>query len=142
MNLPPFLVRITAFAVPVVVICCGPGCNQGPNFTTVPVSGKITVDGTPLPAGQVTYTFVGEGVGVPSGGAIKDGEYMIYTGGKAGAPVGKYKVTVTPVMMPSADGKMPKTNFNSKFSEPSKTTLTVDVTATPPPNAYDLKLTK
>jgi hypothetical protein len=45
--------------------------------------------------------------GVMAVGPINSaGDYTIMTGGKNGAPVGQYKVAVSPPTMPSPDGKM------------------------------------
>jgi hypothetical protein len=112
---------------------------------TVPVSGKVTIDGQPLTAGQVSFIAFDKqekGGGMSSGQIDPTGGYVIHTGGKEGVPPGRYKVTVTPSMMPSGDNKMPSVPFNPKFTDASKTTLIVNVSANASPGAYDLKLTK
>jgi hypothetical protein len=118
------------------------GC--GSSVAVVPVTGKVTVDGQPLTAGQVSLVPLEAKPGaVASAGAIDaNGDYVIYTGGKTGAPPGKYKVTVTPAMLPSGDNKKPVIPFNQKFGDATKTTLSIDVVSSPAPGAYDLKLTK
>jgi hypothetical protein len=111
----------------------------------VPVQGKVTIDGQPVTSGQVSYLPTDqESKGGMSAGQIgSEGEYIIYTAGKAGAPPGKYKVTVTPSMVPAEGAKkMPSTPFNSRYSDVKKTPLTKEVTSTPAPGAYDLKLTR
>jgi hypothetical protein len=121
-----------------------PGCG-GPSISVVPVSGKVTVDGHPVTAGNVSYVPVGkEGAPALSAGQIEsDGSYTIHTGGKTGAPVGKYKVTVTPSMVPTPGAtKMPEAPFNHKFRDPQQTPIAIEVTANAAAGAYDLKLTK
>lgn len=149
------LLRRFGWLLVVVGVGLLPGCGKKlpPMF---PVSGKVTVDGKPLTGGQVT--LVPPDLKIPSGensqpdqpsigtsaGTIdSNGEYKIYTAGKEGAPLGKYKVTVTPTMMPSADPKKPPpSGFNQKFSNVRTTTLQIEVVESPAPGAYDLKLTK
>jgi hypothetical protein len=145
-----------AILVVLVAIGLAPGCGKKlPPMT--PVSGKVTVDGQPVTAGQVSLVSdVGmptqekktEGqdstlaVGPSVGQIGSDGTYKVFTSGKEGAPLGKYKVTVTPPMMPSADNKAPAGNYSRKYSDSKNTPLKIEVIANAPPGAYDLKLTK
>jgi hypothetical protein len=122
------------------------GCrsSQAPQF---PVRGKVTVDGQAVPGGNVSLIpqpppTDGKSAGFSAGQIDSSGNYIIYTGGKEGAPLGKYKVTVTPPMMPSSDGKPPTTAYNRDFSDPAKTTLVIEVVASPGAGAYNLELTK
>ena len=62
-----------------------------------PVKGKVIVDGKPYTGGGFVkltpYTEQAAGPAVPSDGKIDpNGNYEIFTGGKSGAPPGKYKV--------------------------------------------------
>jgi len=112
-----------------------------------PVQGKVTVGNTPLTAGEVRFfpETPKPGVALESNAAIaSDGSYTIKTNGKPGAPLGKYKVTVS---MPPADpnvpppAKAPPRPFNVSFEGPDSTTLQLEVVASPSPGQYDLKLT-
>jgi hypothetical protein len=115
------------------------GCGDKTSVKTVPVRGKVTVGNEPVAEGNVSLIPTSKDAkSGMSAGQIKNGEYVIYTGGKEGAPEGQYKVTVTPSMMPSSGGGAPKTPFNSKYSDVNKTTLTLTV----PSANYDLKLDK
>lgn len=118
------------------------------------VAGKVTVDGKPLTAGMVSL-IPDVGIDPPkvkskavragssSGQIDSDGTYKIYTGGKAGAPLGKYKVTVSPSMVPPPDAKTaPPASFNSKYSNAVETPLRIEVVANPKEGQYDLKLKK
>jgi len=94
----------------------------------------------------------------PIGAIGSDGSYKIQTNGKPGAPLGKYKVTVSvlsgggdsaaeadPANMKAGATGGPKEQakpYNPRFESPSDTPLTIDVTASPSPGAYDLKLTR
>src|SRR5262249_38129203 len=102
------------------------GC--GSSVAVVPVSGKVTVGSQPVAAGQVSCfsTSSQEEVKEMMTGTIdSSGEYTMRTGRRSGAPVGKYKVTVTPPMMPSPDGKPPATPFNAKYMGSQTTPLTI-----------------
>lgn len=138
-----------------VVVCLGIASGCGKNLPPMsPVSGKVTVNGQPLTAGQVTL-IPDTGVptqentkdrtptaGLSTGPIGSDGTYKIFTVGKEGAPAGKYRVTVTPTMMPSADPKTaPAIGFNQKFSDTRNTPLKIEVPS-PAAGAYDFKLTK
>lgn len=116
------------------------GCSGGNAVELVPVRGKVTVGGAPVTEGNVSFLALTptEGkVGI-SAGQIANGEYVIYSEGKAGVPAGTYKVTVTPGMVPMAGGGAPTTPFNKKYSNPATTPLKFVV----PSDNYDLKLEK
>jgi hypothetical protein len=127
------------------------GCG-GSSVKLVPVSGKVTVGGQPVTSGQVSFVPVTEGEGVnakaapgsaPASGQIEaSGEYKLFTNGKEGAAPGKYKVTVTPSMMPTGGTKAPTAPFNAKFSDIKQTPLTKEVASGAAAGAYDLNLTK
>lgn len=137
------------------LVALGPvsGCGQKlPPLA--PVSGKVTVDGQPLTAGQVTLIpdviiskqetkIETQTPGVSIGQIDSTGAYKIVTNGKPGAPPGKYKVTVTPPMIPSSDSKSaPAGGFNRKYSKARETPLRIEVVPDAPPGKYDLKLSK
>lgn len=53
------------------------GCNSGPAMpTTYPVSGAVTLDGQPMPAGSIVFDSA-DGKGQPAGGGIKDGAFSL-----------------------------------------------------------------
>jgi hypothetical protein len=123
------------------------GC--GSRTPLAPVAGKVTLDGQPVTGGQVTLVSVGDAAKVDPKGSLSagqidsGGQYKIFTGGKEGAPLGQYKVTVTPSMVPAPDAtKAPTVPFNAKFMNVRDTPLTVEVVDNPAPGRYDLKLTR
>lgn len=132
------------------------GCGKEGGRSLASVSGKVTVDGKPLSGGHVTFlpdVAIGpEGLkeaskmkttGASVGEIGPDGTYKIYTGGKEGAPLGKYKVTVSPSMVPAPDATgAPATGFDKKYSDAHDTPLRKEVVASAKPGDYDLKLTK
>lgn len=144
------LVHLAVFVGLALVLGCG---KDNPMSS---VSGKVTVDGKPLSGGSVSFIPDvppgEEGIkeaskaatsGLSAGSIGSDGTYKIYTAGKEGAPLGKYKVTVSPRMAPPPDAtEAPPLEFDKKYSDAQKTPLRKEVVASPKAGDYDLKLTK
>jgi hypothetical protein len=132
------------------------GCQKAE--TLYPVKGKVLLDKEPLKAGLVTYVpeaAKDTKAKSPSGQIQSDGTYTLMTDGKAGAPAGKYKVTImttTPGMGGSVEvdpnkpqlgplnpqGQGPQ--INEKYKSVATTDLTKEVSPTASADAYDLKL--
>jgi hypothetical protein len=131
-------------AVILFTILAGLGLGCGKNDSTpetVPVSGKVTVDNQPVAEGQVSFVPFDkeQKTGAACTGRIDStGGYVMYTGDKNGVPPGRYKVTVTPVMVPTGNNKMPTVPFDKKYSDSKNTPIIVTV----PGGDYDLKLSK
>jgi hypothetical protein len=127
------------FAAVVLAVGCG-GKQPPKNF---PVSGTITMDDQPVTSGQVSFIPASDKQAPAdlSAGKIENGQYKIFTGGKEGAPLGSYKVTVTPSMVPPQGGGAPP-QLPANYSDPSKTVLKIEVVENPSAGAYDLKLKK
>jgi hypothetical protein len=122
------------------------GCDSGP--TLYPVKGKVSVGGAPLTSGIVMFapdTGRGnkESVG-PIGTIEPDGSYKLTTNGKAGAPAGWYKVTVSTNAPPKegASSAPPESPVyvNPVYSDPKATPLSFEVIDSPQEGRYDLKL--
>lgn len=126
------------------------GCGGGDeSLETAPVSGRVTMDGAPLPGVQVTVEPIAEGsTANPGTGSFgktdDDGRYelRLMTSDETGAVVGKHKVRiVTPEPEEYAQNDI--TEFvdpiPSKYN--SDTTLTLDVPAEGTDKA-DFALTK
>jgi hypothetical protein len=120
------------------------GCG---GLKLVPVSGKVTLDNKPVHGGGVSFipdASKGNTARVSCVGRINaQGRYELTTtavkgsdSGK-GAPLGWYKVTLL-TTLPGA----PEIKVHSKYLDPDKTPLSIEVVADPAPGAYDLKLTK
>lgn len=138
---------IRRFLVPrcrlLVLFAAVVGCNpSGASLT--PVKGKVTVDGQPVTSGHVVYvpTDATDTAGLSAGTIDSNGEYTISTGGKSGAPLGKYKVMVSPNTVPVQGATAPAGAFNAQYQDPKKTPLTKEVVSSAAPGAYDLQLTK
>ncbi len=116
------------------------GCSDSKGMT---VTGKVTVDGSPLSQGEVSYHS--------SGGAGADAVLLTAAVDAQGnytmvAPVGTYKVTVFAEEPRSSEGAdayaLPKYLVAAPFRSPDTTPLTVEVKAGAEADAYDLKVTK
>jgi hypothetical protein len=141
----PFLRPARAVLAVVACLTLALGCSGGKKATLAPVTGTVTVGGQPLTSGQVSFVPTTKDVqaaGLSAGTIDSSGKYTIYTDGKAGAPLGTYKITVTPSMMPTADGKPPTMPFNNKYRDIATTSLTKEVIASPEAGRYDLSLEK
>ena len=127
----------------ILAIACT-GCGPKPE-KLVPVSGKITIQGAPLPYGRLALT-PGEGNTTKSQpiGKVQDGTYTIETDGKPGAPVGAYRVAIFAIKESTqADGyKPPVWAASQEYSDPGKSGIILNVLETPSPNVYDIELTK
>jgi hypothetical protein len=81
----------------------------------VPVSGKVTQGGKPVTSGLVVYSAVksGDKLMAITGQIKEDGTYALQTDGKDGAPLGKYKVFISPMAGPPTPptGPGPKKEF-------------------------------
>jgi hypothetical protein len=127
---------------------------------TVPVSGKVTLDGQPLGGVMITYhpdaakgNKADLGVNAQSG---DDGSYTLQTFTRAntpvsGAPVGAYVVTVAPGMPAMSTGTPDPKNpppvpkmaaVPQKYLDQKSSPLHVEVVASAEAGRYDLKLTK
>jgi hypothetical protein len=133
---------------------CG-GDSTAPTEKLVPVSGKVTMkDGTPLTTGAVHLwpqpDTNSETALYPGGMIDENGNYEVMTSGQKGAPLGKYKITVSTKAPPGPgsspppvfDPSKPPPDLSAKYSERYKTELSYDVVEHPAAGAYDLKVDK
>ena len=112
----------------------------------MPVEGTVKLsNGTPLTKGEVTFHPDVEGGNsqkypdLPRGKIGGDGKYTLSTGGKPGAPVGKYKVTVNPTAGEApTDYSVPKEVIEKSATSASTTSIKKEVTATPSAGQYDV----
>jgi hypothetical protein len=130
-----------------VLICLGlaQGCAKK-QVPLAPVSGKVTVDGQAITSGQVSLIplekTADSSAGLSAATIDSSGAYTISTGGKPGAPQGKYKVTVTASMVPAGGTAPPVAPFNRVYQDSAQTTLRIEVINNPEDGRYDLKLTR
>jgi hypothetical protein len=143
---------LLAFAL--VVASVAPGCGDTSGVgRTLPVAGRITVDGTPLTASTRVILFKPDAARgnaspwEPTGTVDNQGNYTLNTKGRRGAPPGWYKVSVTAVEAASnaVKGKRtqlptPKSLVPARYGQATTTPLAIEVVESPGPDAYDLKL--
>jgi hypothetical protein len=143
--------RIVSLCIGVVLMLCG--CGEDPNNPSklIAVSGKVFLDGRPLTAGVISFVpDEGNPYRVePSAPVGASGEYQLTTGGRAGAPPGKYKVCVTLGELEREKlhkqalnkRKPPTSEIRRVYAVAATTPLAAEVVAHPPDSAYDLTLT-
>jgi hypothetical protein len=123
------------------------GCGAGSKTKLHPVSGKITMNGKPLALGSVSFRPMkdkGNTSTLDPGGEIEqDGTYLVFTQAGEGVPAGWWKVIVSArdPIDPKDPYKPTKSHIPAKYELLDKTDLMVQVEESPPPGAYDLKLT-
>lgn len=67
--------RYAHYSLPaLIVLCSAIGCGGGSGPATYPVSGTVSMDGEPIPKGQIVLRDP-EGTIVSAGGTIIDGEF-------------------------------------------------------------------
>jgi hypothetical protein len=72
----------------VLILLVAAGCRARPKYATATVSGKITIDGVPVPKGAITFTPLRGTTGASVGSEIKAGQYRCSL-----VPRGKLNVT-------------------------------------------------
>jgi len=126
----------------VLVSGCG-GESQPELPRTVPVSGKVVLNGEPLASAAVQFLSIGNTAGSDGRGTTDEsGTYQLkQVGGATGVPPGEYKVVVSQLAL--AGGKPIQTgpdapppieqgameSLPAKYSSPVETTLTASVPA-------------
>jgi hypothetical protein len=122
------------------------GCDKSGVGRTLPVSGKVTVNGQPLSKGTLAFKpddSKGNTLKIEPGGDIENGTYVLFTNGKPGAPPGWYKVVIVGTQeIDSTNPTAVKPMVAPVYSDPQKTTLLVEVTDSPKEGAYDFLISK
>src|SRR5688500_4201280 len=121
------------------------GCGE----RLLPVKGKITLNGTPLPPGHAFIYFVpdtskgSKDTRFSSFKLSPTGEFELSTQGKDGLPLGWYKVVIyaTKTEPPSSPiGWTPDWIVPEKYTTAETSDLSVEVVAEPEPGRYDFDL--
>ena len=114
--------------------CWGCGPSQGTMPSLIPVKGKVTYKGQPLSTGTVHFEPDGYGR-VGSGKLQSDGTYVLSTVKDAdGVVAGAHKVFIT-----EPDKKLAKDRAFRKYTQPSSSKLTAEVTPDATEFNFDLK---
>jgi hypothetical protein len=117
------------------------GCKKDKVGKLVPVSGTVTAGGDVVNGGLVNYIPEEKKLRNVSvvGKIDKNGTYTLETNGKSGAPLGKYKITVS-TNTPGAGNS--DVQVNQIYQMDNTTTLTKEVTESAAKGYYDLHLEK
>ena len=127
------IVSVVAIACGLMASGCGPG---GP--ATYPVTGTATLDGQPIPEGDIIFADAAK-LSPPSAGKIKDGKFTAnVTAGKKNVEIRASKMMPLPGGQTGAMGEkeMPQDYIPAKYN--SQTELTMEVSSGP--NTQDFKL--
>ncbi len=121
---------------------CGPTDPDEANI--LPVSGKVTYKGKPVPKG--TITFHSDGGRMATGEIQEDGSYSLTTARSGdGAVAGHHRVSIMategdPSLMPSSPGYVrPKNLVPTKYNQPDQSGLEANVTEEGKEINFDLK---
>lgn len=127
----------------IALATCFAGC--GGRFEAK-LNGKVTLDGEPLPTGNVTFRPTEVGGSAAYARIDESGYYAVQTGRDYGLPAGTYNVTVMarekPAVQYGKDGAPPPSGKQITpdwYHSANTSGLTVDVK--PGSNRYDIELT-
>lgn len=84
----PWPIYCVLFALTVFIA----GCSDDNMLPKAPLTGVVTLDGNPIPNGEILFYPLEGTRGSVSGGAIKDGKYI--ADGRGGVPLGTHKVEI------------------------------------------------
>lgn len=123
--------QLTSLAI-AILAAATLGCGQSSDLDKVVVRGMVTLDGQPIPNGEVRFIPTNGTKGPVSGGPIKDGAYMAQ--GRGGVPVGEHRVEIKafraagkPGQSISPEGGPAEQYLDRRFNE--QTTLTAKIDA-------------
>lgn len=129
------------------------GCGGGAGDGLVPVAGVVSLDGQPL--AHATVSFAPQGATGGHGGSGRtdsSGRYQVTTPyGKKGLEEGAYKVAISRRLNPDGTPPPPdekpiesnaKEHLAPRYSDPARTQLTANVSASSPTTNFDLQSKK
>jgi len=113
------------------------------------VSGKVTYQKKVLTTGNVVFSPDASKGNTSKESAFgfigPDGSYSLATNGRDGAPLGWYRVSVDPLGMPKESPPLgapapTAPPINAKYKKTDTSGISIEVTETPKPGAYDIEL--
>jgi len=122
------------------------GCREEVSGLTA-VRGRVTLDGQPLLSGSVSLRPE-DGMAAwerPTGMIDAQGNFVIYTQQREGAPPGKYRVIVFATeAVTAADGSphpgLPRSLIPARYNDPAKSPLHIEVPSSANSGTFDLEL--
>lgn len=153
----PAIVSYAFFVSGFLVVGCSGGSAE--SYKVVPLTGKVTMNGSPLAEADVQ--FIPQGTTLPdffgsAGRTNGEGSYVAFSGNREGIPPGKYKVTVKKWVGPDGKAVAPNEGMDINqlkasgsaqegvpvlYSDPNQTTteVTIAETGMPPPFNIEIK---
>jgi hypothetical protein len=142
------------------------GCGGGGGPSLAKVTGRVTLDGTPVEGAAVQFHLQAEKGTVPAAGTTdKDGKFTLNSAGRDGAPIGMCVVTVSKIAggfkvdsshPPTAEDMMrmgkaqatkdgdrseaAKNQLPEKYNNPGTSGLTADVVKDGSKNVFEFPL--
>ena len=136
---------VKPLAAGVLTLLCSLGCGKSSGLEKVVVSGVVTLDGQPVPNGEIRFIPTAGTIGPVSGGAIKDGAYEAKA--KGGVPVGDHQVEIRAYRanaksqgQPGSEGGAAEQYLPKRYNE--QTTLAARVDATTETQDFELTSAK
>lgn len=135
----PFLQRFfrrmnQSLLVGSLALVCTAGCGKSSGLEKVEVSGVVTLDGQPVPNGEIRFIPAAGTAGPISGGAIKDGAYAAKA--KGGVPLGNHQVEIRAFRAnaksqgqagsPGFEGGAAEQYLDKRYNEQTTLTATID----------------
>lgn len=130
-----FPVRLLAI---VLVLSEIAGCSKPTGLDKVVVQGTVTIDGQPIPNGEIRFIPTQGTTGPISGGPIKDGVYI--ANGKGGVPLGNHQVEIRAFRaktngqgqagQPGFEGGPAEQYLDQKYNDRTTLTATIDADTT------------
>lgn len=144
---------LPVLAMLLAAVVAAPGCTRPPaGPPLVPIAGRVTLDGSPVTPGIVSFFDAGL-QGTPAT-LDADGRYRVQTTRGDGLPAGDYRVTVTPIE-PAADPdkpsmaheaalprKPPRSAVPAKYQAVESSPLRVSIAADAADVQFDMPLKK
>lgn len=122
MSRPVGVVRLAALAV---AACAVAGCNDSVKQKTYPASGRVLVDGKPVPGAMIVFHPVDPSAFKwderPQGRSDTDGKFEVFTYQTGdGAPAGAYRVAIAVVATGDDDGNDQVRRARGRVAVPAK----------------------
>lgn len=114
-----------------IVATCIVGCDSGPKLPPMQrVTGTVTIDGAPLPRGDIQFEPSSTQGASAVGTIDASGNYELTTAGVKGAIIGTHTVTVSAREVPRDEtDTFPKSLIPEKYSQPRESGISKEVTA-------------
>jgi hypothetical protein len=133
-----------SFLTLTLTLACLAGCGKSSGIEKVVVTGMVTLDGQPIPNGEIRFIPASGTPGPISGGAIKEGQYVAQ--GRGGVPLGNHQVDIRAYRVKAkgpgqagsidAEGGPAVQYLDAKYNE--RTTLTAEIDATTQTKDFEL----